>query len=354
MAEKQDKEQKTEEPTGKRMQKAREQGQVPRSQDLAFGAMLVTTAGILLLFGHFVPEAFRDLIYKCTGSFSSATARDLPLLGQLLIQKAMFALMPFYVAFVPVVLLTSFMQFGFHYVPQKLKPKPNKIIPNLSPTKFVNVKSLIETATSLLKLVFLATAYVLAVWSELETLMATSSRESLVVFGIHLIVRLLLYVGITMLVIGVIDYAMKRWDNKKELRMTKEEVKQEAKDAMGDPQIKSRIKTRQRQIAMQRMMDEVPNATVVVTNPTHYAVALKYTPGMGAPRVVARGADFVALRIRDLAKEAGVPVMENPPLARALHGATRPGDEIPANLYQAVAELLAAVMKTRRNAGSHA
>ena len=246
----QDREQKTEEPTPKRLNKAREDGQVARSQDLSFGSMLLATAGILLLFGDGFLHAYDRVLFSSLDSLTSASERDVTLLGQLLIRESLSALAPFFALLIPVVVLVGFLQVGLHLVPAKLRLRPEKLKPNFSPNKFVNIRSLIETATSVLKFVFLAAAYVFAVWDDIEALMATDSRDALVDMGVTLVVRLLIYIGLTMVVIGVIDFALRRWNTKKELRMTKDEVRQEAKDAMGDPHVKGRIRSRQRQIAL--------------------------------------------------------------------------------------------------------
>lgn len=350
----QDQEQKTEDPTEKRRQKGREDGKVPRSQDLTFAVMLLTCGGLAILFGDGVRTRFVQLLNACTERLPTAGDHDAVLLATSAAESSLRALLPFFLGFVPAALVASFFQTGLHYVPAKLRPRPEKLSPNLSITKFVNGRSLIETLTSLLKFVFLALAFHLAVTPSIGELMATHSLPTLVAEAGRLVVRLLLFVGGTLLALGLLDYMLKVRQNEKDLKMTKEEVKQENKDAMGDPEVRGRIKRKQREVALRRMMEEVPDASVVVTNPTHYAVALKYEAAANAPRCVAKGRDLVALRIKDLAREAGVPVVEDPPLARALHGAVEVGDEIPPTLYQAVAELLAAVMRTRGRLGVRA
>ncbi|MFG0319665.1 MAG: flagellar biosynthesis protein FlhB [Planctomycetota bacterium JB042] len=348
----QDKEQKTEDPTEKRRQKGREDGKVPRSPDLTFAVLLLTCGGLAILFGDGVRTRFLSILYACAESLPSATDHDAILLANATAESSLRALLPFFLGFVPAALVSSFFQTGLHYVPAKLRPRPEKLAPTVSVSKFVNGRSLIETVTSLLKFVFLAIAFHLAVAPAVGELMVTHSLPVLVAEAGRLIVRLLLFVGGTLLALGLLDYLMKVRQNEKDLKMTKEEVKQENKDAMGDPEVRGRIKRKQREVALTRMMEAVPEASVVVTNPTHYAVALKYESSANAPRCVAKGRDLIALRIREIAREADVPVVEDPPLARALHGAVEVGDEIPPTLYQAVAELLAAVMRTRGRVGA--
>ena len=155
-------------------------------------------------------------------------------------------------------------------------------------------------------------------------------------------------IGVIMIV-GFLDYAYQKWQTTQDLKMSKQEVKDEMKQSEGDPQIKGKIKQKQRQMAMSRMMQEVPKADVIVTNPTHFAVALKYDKGMVAPQIVAKGQDMVAQRIKDIARENRVPIVENKPLARALYAAADVGDIVPAELYQAVAEVLAYVYRLKNN-----
>jgi len=160
--------------------------------------------------------------------------------------------------------------------------------------------------------------------------------------------RIIFYVCLAMIVLAVLDYGYQRWQHEKALRMTKQEVKDERKQSEGDPQVKSRIRSLQRQAAYRRMMAEVPKADVVITNPTHLAIALRFDPAeMAAPRVVAKGADLLAERIRDIARANGVPLVENKPLAQALYKMAEPGDTIPVDLYRAVAEVLAYVYRLK-------
>ena len=347
----QDREQKTEEPTEKRLNKGREDGQVPRSPDLTFAALLLTSAGLALLAGGRVKDGFLSSLYRSLDNLSTASPHDAVLLALAVLERSLLVMLPFLIAFVPVAMAVSFAQFGIHFVPQKLRPRPEKLTPNFSPSKFVNGKSMIETLTSILKLVFLLTAFYLAVWPKVPALLITESLEAVTGSANALVIRLLIYVGTTMLAIGMLDYALKKYDMRKDQRMTKDEVKQEQKDAMGSPEVKMQIKRKQREMAMLRMMNAVPDASVVIVNPTHYAVALKYETGQAAPLVVAKGRDFIALRIKEAARAADVPIVENPPLARALHDSVQPGDEIPPHLYQAVAEVLAAIFKSRNRIG---
>ncbi len=347
----QDQEQKTEEPSEKRRQTTREDGRTAKSSDLSFAVMLVAAAGLSLVYSDRVRVAFEALLNPALGTIAHGTTGSEFRLGLITIERAVVAVAPFLITFTVLAVVASFAQIGVYFIPEKLRPRPEKLLPQLSPTKFVNGKSLIETLTSILKLVLLSAAFHAAVRPHVELALTSDALETIVAEADQLIFRLLLYVGLMLLFIGLLDFAMKHRNLEKEMRMTKQEVKQEAKDAQGDPEVKGKIKRRQRQLAYQRMMDAVPEASLVVTNPTHYAVALKYESGMAAPVVLAKGKDLVAQRIKELARLANVPIMENPPLARALHDTTQPGDEVPPHLYQAVAEVLAAVLRTRRRIG---
>ncbi|MFH0946375.1 MAG: EscU/YscU/HrcU family type III secretion system export apparatus switch protein [Planctomycetota bacterium] len=347
----QDREQKTEEPTEKRLNKAREDGQVPRSPDLTFAALLLTSAGLALLAGGRVKDGFLGTLNHSLENLSSASSHDSVLMALGVLERSLLVMLPFLLAFVPVAAAVSFAQFGIHFVPQKLRPRPEKLAIDFSPKKFVNGRSMIETLTSVLKLVFLLTAFYLAIWPKVPSLLITESLESVTGAANALVIRLLLYVGTTLLCIGLLDFALKKHHMHRDQKMTKDEVKQEHKDAQGNPEVKMQIRRKQREMAMLRMMNAVPSASVVITNPTHYAVALKYETGQAAPKVVAKGRDFIAQRIRELARAANVPVVENPPLARALHDSVEVGDEIPPHLYRAVAEVLAAIFRTRDRIG---
>jgi flagellar biosynthetic protein FlhB len=344
----QDKESKTEDPTEKRLQKAREDGKVAKSPDVILATLLLLLATLLEFIGTRASTSFRQVLNAALESFGRGDEGVLIQLSLHALKLTFLTVVPLLIALVPIALLLSFGQIGMHFVPQKLRMRLEKMQPRFAISTFLNMKSLLETATSLLKLAAFCTAAFVALATPIEVLLASDDAGETAMRGVAILRRLLFFLGLALLVIGGIDFLWKRRQHFRDLRMSKEEVKQEAKDAMGDPEARARIRGRQRQMAMKRMMDQVPEATVVVTNPTHFAVALKYEKDMPAPLVVAKGRDHIALRIRAIAKAAKVPVVENPPLARALHQTAEVGDEIPSALYQAVAEVLAAIFKTDR------
>ncbi len=350
-----DRDQRTEEPSEKRRVRSREEGRVAQSTDLTFACVL--SAAILVMFS--ISGRIRDAFlasFHATLEPLSWGARDFgadtaSLAVSTMLKDGLTCLLPLFVVVVPVAVAAALLQIGFHPVPAKLAPKPERLMPNLSIGRFVNTKSLIETLVSLLKLAMLLAAAWFATGDRLAQLFATESATEAFALAGKLAFRLLLAIGGVLAVIGAFDLFLKRRDLEKDLRMTKEEARQEAKDSQGDPEIRGRIRRRQREVGLRRMMDQVPKASAVVTNPTHFAVAIRWQSGMAAPRVVAKGRDLIAQRIKEIAKKAAVPVVENPPLARSLFKACEVGAEIPPALYQAVAEVLAAIMRARRRLG---
>jgi flagellar biosynthetic protein FlhB len=248
----------------------------------------------------------------------------------------------------------NILQIGFEIHVEPLAPKLSKLNPLTGLKRILSLRGLVELGKSLAKIVFIA-AIAWGVVSGYLTEFPTLVRRDIGgiwEFTHTAAFRIILYVCLAMVVLAVLDYAYQRWQHEQSLKMTKQEVKDERKQTEGDPQIKARIRSLQRQAAYHRMMAEVPKADVVITNPTHLAVALRFDPTeMAAPRVVAKGADHIAERIRDIARSHDVPLVENKPLAQALFKLAEPGDTIPVELYRAVAEVLAYVYRLK---GKHA
>ena len=251
-------------------------------------------------------------------------------------------------------LAVNLFQVGLNFNTEAISFKPDKLNPINGFGRMFSKRSLVELIKSLLKILIIGyflyrflSRQLLAMPQFIYFDLATSlGQMSKIVFNMAFQV-----IGVIFL-LGLMDYGYQKWQTTQDLKMTKQEVKDEMKQTEGDPQIKGKIRQKQRQMAMSRMMQEVPKADVIVTNPTHFAVALQYSKGMPAPRVAAKGQDLVARRIKDIAREAHVPIVENRPLARALYASTEVGDLVPAELYQAVAEVLAYVyrLKHRRRA----
>jgi flagellar biosynthetic protein FlhB len=227
----------------------------------------------------------------------------------------------------------------------------SKLNPLTGLKRWVSLRSLIDLVKSIFKIGIVS----YTVYSVLDTeapLLATLSQveivESAKILG-NLALRIIYRVGGIMLGLSILDYSYQQWQHRKDLRMTKQQVKEEHKQSEGNPQVKARIRSLQRAMARQRMMANVPKATVVITNPSHYAVALEYHSKMEAPKVVAKGVDFLAKQIRTVAKANGVPIHQNPPLARALYSQVKVDESIPMDLYKAVARVLAYIFQQKKN-----
>ncbi len=335
--------------------RAREEGNVPRSQDLSSGAGLaVALLALMLLAGHtgrsmlaatqyYLGEADRLTLDKV--SFSALALRSF-------YDLALCAL-PFMIAMLAAGLAINIAQVGILFTTKPLQPRLDRLNIVSGLGKFFSVRSLMELVKSILKLVLAGWVVWLAMRSRLPDFVALMqmSPHSVVGAVTALVVAVWWRVALTMIVIGVFDYGFQRWQYERDLRMSREEAKQEVKELEGDPHIKRRIRQLQRQIAMQRMMAEVPKAEVVITNPTEFAVALRYDVAvMSAPVVVAKGQRLMAQRIRDLAAEHDVPVVQKPELARALYRMVDLNESIPGTLFQAVAEVLSFVYSIDRRA----
>lgn len=351
MAEETDQE-RTEAPTPHRLFKAREDGQVPQSRELATFVVLMTGGAALWMTASQMGRALSDIL-RGGLSFEAAVARDshfvlVKLADQFL--GALLALAPFLLMVVIATFAAPILLRGWLFSTKALMPKFSRLNPLSGIKRLFSHQSLIELVKSIAKVGLLGGIATWLLWVNLDAAfsLGIENPQNAVSHMGDLIGRIFLLVSAAMVFIVVLDVPYQLWSHTDKLKMTKEQIRQEAKETEGDPYIKARVRATQREMARRRMMAEVPTADVVVTNPTHFAVALKYTEGkMGAPRVVAKGADAVAAKIRELAAEHRVPLLEAPPLARALYRHTELGDEIPATLYAAVAEVLAYVFQLR-------
>ena len=327
-----------------------------RSADIS--SVCVLLAGVLALY-FFSPHLYRGLASVIRSSLSFDQISEFSSAGCL--QLCSTVLLRFLVILLPVMgaaflaaLAGNLIQVGFHLSSQALAPKLDKLSVSKGFGRLFSLRSLVELLKSLLKLGIVGGVAYLTVKGESAGLLTLydMSPNAITAFILHAALKLFLWVGLIMALVAALDYGFQRWKFEQELKMTKQEVKEEAKQAEGDPQIKARIRSIQQQAARKRMMQALPQADVVVTNPTQLAVAIKYDPlRMGAPQVVAKGAGPVAARIRQLAGGYGIPVVENKALARNLYKTVEPGREIPSELYRAVAELLAYVYKLKGKSG---
>jgi flagellar biosynthetic protein FlhB len=344
---------KTEEPTAKRLQDAREKGDIPRSRELSATALLLAAAASALLFGSQVAGSMMDIMRE---SFSLDRrdmfdpARMFTHLGEAL-YEGFLSLWGFYLLTLLAALLSPIALGGWNFSGQAIQPKGSRINPLSGIKRMFSLKALIELLKALAKFLLVGSFAIMVLWLDQPDLIALAREavEPAIAHSLQILGWSFLVMSLSLIIISLIDVPFQLYDYNKKLKMTLQEVKDEMKNTEGKPEVKGRIRQLQREIAQRKMMTEVPEADVVITNPTHYAVALKYDQqGGGAPRVVAKGADFVALRIREIAEEHDVPLLSAPPLARALYHATEIGDEIPAGLYQSVAQVLAYVFQLKR------
>jgi flagellar biosynthesis protein FlhB len=346
---------KTEQPTEKKQRESREKGEVPRSRDLS-GAMVVL-AGVAALMNS-GESAFlhaRQIFSLGLGYSREALFTD-ALPGRALhaaMHEALMLFAPVAVATMLATLAAPLLLGGLNFSAQALQPKFERLDPIKGLGKIFAMRGLVELGKALLKLLFIGAVLGLLLRHWQGELQATGRGSVMagIAQSIGLLGRAALWFGSMLALIGGIDALYQKFDHAKNLRMTKQEIKDEMKESEGNPEMKGRIRQVQQAQARRRMMEELPQADVVVVNPTHFAVALRYDDGrMGAPRVIAKGVDVLAQQIRLVAGSHRIPLVESPPLARALYATTELGREIPAALYVAVAQVLAYVYQLKQAA----
>lgn len=342
----------TEEPTQTRREDFRKRGQVAQTKELGSAIFLLVAAGLVYGLSRFFFQEFSDLfrfnfgadlvhMVRTGDTFSAvryAGLKLLVLLGPVLA-----------VSFV-VSVSCSVIQTGFMQVEDALSPNVNKINPIEGFKRLFSLRSLVEGIKAICKMIlvgFIVYLLLKADVSKLPTLMQLSAEEIVRSLGV-IVMKLFGGIGLAMIALAGADYFFQRWDLEKKMMMTKQEIKEEMKNRELDPLIKSRIRRVQREMANKRMMQKVPQADVIITNPTHIAVALKYDDSLPAPQLIAKGADLVAEKIKELAREHNIPVIENKPLARTIYKTMKLGQVIPRELFVAVAEVLSYVYRLRR------
>lgn len=347
-----DDEGKTEDPTAKRLSEARDKGSLPRVQDLQQAATLL--AGTLAIYfgGNWILSSLQALLRECFRAVSTFRVSDDTISGW-----GVPAMMFFTKLVLPVAVPVAIASIGISILNAGLNFNTSTIVPDFgkafqfSLNRLWNGKMWVEISKSALRMLVVAIIGFHTVWRHREEFLAMAGMAFPVQAALLASVAFeaVIKMALLLVALGIADWFWQKHTWKDDLKMSKQEVKDEARQSEGDPLVKGKIRGLRREMHRRFMMREVPKATVVVTNPTHYAVALRYRPGEDrAPTVVAKGADLVAKRIRELATEAGVPLMESPPLARALYAQTEPGDEIPSELYAAVAEIMALVLHPDR------
>ena len=348
---------KTEEPTQKKRDDARKKGQVGKSQDLS--------AAFVLLMGFFVLRILWDYIYfeihnytvyiysNMMQTIDTETVINLFLGIVLLFARTA---LPVMAAIMLCGLGINFYQVGLNFNTEAIGFKLDKLNPINGFGRIFSKRSLVELVKSLFKIAIVGFFLFNYLKDEIPFVPNYIFLDLITCLAkmADLIFAMAFQVIAVIIVLGILDFAYQKWQTTQDLKMTKQEVKDEMKNSEGDPKIKGKIKQKQREMAMARMMQEVPKADVIVTNPTHYAVALVYKKGDVAPKVVAKGQDYVALRIKDVGREHNVVIVENKPLARALYASTEVGDIVPPDLYQAVAEVLAYVYRLKNRDAAYA
>ena len=352
MAEEQTGQERTEQPTERRLQEARKKGQVPRSKELNTMLSLLLASISLLAFGGYISQNLMQISvegFSIPRELAFDTAQ-LPFQFMYMVSQALLALSPFMAIMLVSVFAGPLLMGGWSFSLETISFKLEKLDPIKGLARIFSLKSLVELAKALAKFVLLLGAAILVFFSIDQQLLSLSSMtpKAAGLEAATILVQVLLILSATMILIVALDVPFELWNHSKQLRMTKQEIRDEMKETDGNPQVKQRIRTLQRQLAEGRMMDDVKTADVVITNPTHYAVALQYLDRPGsAPKVVAKGKDLTALRIRSIAADCDIPIFEAPPLARALYRSTEIGYEIPHVLYMAVARVLAYVFQLK-------
>ena len=343
---------KTEEPTERRIEESRKKGQVARSKELnTLLSLMAAAIGMVFLGQYLMADLFKLMTSGLSFEPIRLTSSD-QMFEVIREQMGMglAAILPILGLLVFAAFLGPIAMGGAVFSVESLAPKLEKLSPIKGLVRMFGIQSLMELIKALCKFLLVAAAAIIIIYYSMQDLIglgfmtvvsATANAGGLLLWS---------FIGFSavLILVAAIDVPFQLWNHKKQLKMTLQEVKDEMKESEGRPEVKSQIRRMQRQLSESRMMDAVPTADVVITNPTHYAVALKYDQeGNGAPRVVAKGQDFMAKRIREVAAEHDVPLFEAPPLARALHGMVEIGHEIPADLYKAVAQVLAYIFQLK-------
>lgn len=355
MAENEDGTEKSEEPSEKKLREAREKGQIPRSRELTSLLMTLTAAVFLLAYGGVMLTDMADITIRGL-SFERDHAFDLLKLWDLIqgmLIASIWMIMPFMLLMALIAIVSPMLLGGWAFSTQAMAPKFSKLNPIAGIKRMFSAKALLELFKALAKFTLvmaIATVFLYMVFGEVLGLAAEPLHQALGHAG-TLIVQAFIFVSLSLIVVAAIDVPFQLWDHNRQLKMTKQEVKEEYKQQEGNPEVKGRIRQLQREMARNRMMQKVPQADVIVTNPTHFAVALKYDPdSMSEPLVLAMGVDFMASQIRTIAREHNIPIVEAPPLARALYYNAEVDRPIPYDLFKAVAAILAYVFQLKAGA----
>jgi len=347
---------KTEQATSKKRDEARKEGQVVQSKDMSSAVSLLAVFFGIDAFKEYIISTFLEYYNVIADVMEnpdqlSEVSYALKLMG-FSIQTMLAIVLPVLAVALVTGVVMSYLQVGALLSIKAIQPKLSKISPINGFKRLFSMRSIVEFLKSILKaiiLLYITGSYLLSRQNDIMMVFDMNVYQITAIMW-DIILNLMIRAVIVLLILGVADYVYKKWQNEKDLMMSKQEIKDEYKMTEGDPQLKGKIKQKQREISMGRMMAEVPKADVIITNPSHFAVALQYDTEQGdAPKVVAKGKDLIARNIRKIAEENEVPIVENKPLARALYAEVELGQFIPEELYHAVAEVLAYVYKLKKS-----
>ena len=343
---------KTEKATPKKRNDARKKGQVAKSQDVNTAIALLAIFFFFSISSPFILENILDLFKHSFLEYLTLPITEesiLLIFKEVLVQIAKIVGPIMLVALV-IGVVSNYLQIGFLFTTETIQFKLEKIDPIKGFKRIFSLRSVMEFLKSILKITIVSMVAFFVLWNRIDEILVLSQKTIGLALKtiVDLTIQMGLYAGGALLFIALLDYLYQKYDFEKNIRMSKQDIKDEYKNMEGDPQIKGKIKQKQREMSMSRMMQEVPNADVIITNPTHYAVALKYDETKyDAPYIVAMGVDFIAQKIKYVAKENDVILVENRPLARSLYSQSEIGDTIPEDLFKAVAEILAYVYRTK-------
>ncbi len=343
---------KTEDATPQKKQEARKKGQVAKSTDLSqVSTLLVGIIVLRMLFKFYYEVLYRYFTVTFMElDMKSFSIEKLDEIGIKALIVMITVVSPVLLSILIAGLITNYMQVGFLFTTEPLKPSFEKINPIKGLKNLISLKKIVELFKSIIKLVIIGVYAYTVIKSNIVKLLKIPYKGFFESFTMVFMVAYNIAIKITMslFIVALLDYFYQKWEFNKSLKMSKQEIKEEFKQTEGDPQIKSKMRAMQRELLKKKMIQDVPDATVIITNPTHLSIALKYKDGMRAPIMIAKGADHLAMKIREIAKENNIPILENKLLARALYKSLEPGDEVPEEYYKAVAEVLRYVFNQKK------
>ncbi|MFD1850366.1 flagellar biosynthesis protein FlhB [Oceanobacillus bengalensis] len=344
---------KTEKATPKKRQDERKKGKVAKSQDINAAILLLLCFATLIIFGKNILSTFSEMYKHTFTEFIhwEVTEKTVQQVFTGAAIEVAIMLAPILIIAIIAGVAANLMQIGFLFTTESLKFDLKKIDPIQGAKRIFSIRAFVELIKSLFKIVLVGAITFFIIWINIDEMLMTAftNAESALHFFANVTIIMVISAIIALLFISIFDYSYQRYDFEKNMKMSKQDIKDEYKNMEGDPFIKSKRKQRQREIATRRMMSDVPNADVIITNPTHFAIAIKYDEKVAsAPYVLAKGVDRTALKIKEIAKAHDITMVENRPLARSLYQAIEIGDVIPEEFFQAVAEILAYVYRLEK------